>query len=413
MKIVILQDDFPPYHAGGSGVVAHQLAKEFYKAGHSVSVITAVQEKSSAGQEFIDGINVIRIYSNYHPRYRGYLGLYNPSMVHAVEKNLKILKPDVIHVHNVHHYLSYYTLVVARRFTKRVYMTAHDAMSVYFDKPPYANSGELEDFNPNLFKENFITQFSIHKLRYNPFRSFFAKLIIKKTVVEVIAVSDALKKVLEFNGIKNVSVIHNGVDVTQWEKPKGVEVFKSQKHIGEAAILFGGRSSEAKGSFKVIDALKFVLKEVPHAQLLLMVERGFRTEDMLRYARTLKIEDKLIFTGWLLGEDLRMAYHASSVVVVPSLYMDPFPTINLEAFACSKPIVATCFGGSPEIVKDGVNGYVVNPHDTLLMAERLNTLLGNPEKREAYGKAGYNSVSGEFTLGRQFKSYEQLFSRAL
>lgn len=410
MNIVFLQDDFPPYHAGGSGVIAYQLAKEFAKAGHTSSVITTVQEKNLAGQEFLDGIKVIRLFSNYHPRYRTYLSLYNPSIIPLLEESLKALKPDVIHVHNVHHHLSYYSLIVARRFTKKIYMTAHDAMSIYFDKPPYLNKRRLKNFNPNFFKEDFITQLSIQKLRYNPFRSFFAKLLIQKTVVEVIAVSDALRKVLKYNGIKNVSVIHNGIDVALWKKPEGVETFKNQRHIGEAAILFGGRSSEAKGSFKLIDALKLVLKEVPHAQLLLMVERGFRTEDMLRYARTLGVEEKLVFTGWLSGETLRKAYYASSVVAVPSLYLDPFPTINLEAFACSKPVVATCFGGSPEVVQDGVNGYIVNPQDTSLLADRLTKLLCNSEKSKEYGQAGYDHVKSEFSLERQFQSYEKLFS---
>lgn len=409
MKIVVLQDDFPPHHAGGSGVVAHQLAKEFHKAGHSVSVITAVQQKSLAGQELVDGINVVRIFSNYHPRYRGYLSLYNPLVVRAVENNLKILKPDVIHVHNVHHYLSYYTLIVARRFTKKVYMTAHDAMSIYFDKPFFVQRKNLKTFHPNFFKESFIYQFSVHGLRYNPLRTFIAKLIINNTVNTVVAVSDALKKVLEYNGIRNVSVIHNGIDTALWAEPLGVATFKTERQIGELAVLFGGRSSEAKGSFKIMEAFKLVLKRLPQAQLLVMVDRGFRTEDMIRYARNLQIENSLIFTGWLSGDDLRRAYYAAAVVVVPSLYLDPFPTINLEAFACSKPIVATCFGGSPELVQDQVSGYIINPKDVSLMAERLVTLLEDPALRTKYGQAGYNRVQNSFTLKGQFTNYEKLF----
>lgn len=98
---------------------------------------------------------------------------------------------------------------------------------------------------------------------------------------------------------------------------------------------------------------------------------------------------------------MRIVYNASDVVVVPSLYLDPFPTVNLEAMACKKPVVGTCFGGTPEIVRDGITGYIVNPLNVENMAEKIVDLLKNSEKAKKFGQAGYERVKSQFSLDKQ------------
>src|SRR6185436_17742175 len=112
---------------------------------------------------------------------------------------------------------------------------------------------------------------------------------------------------------------------------------------------------------------------------------------------------------WISGAKLRQAYHAAAVVAVPSLYLDPFPTVNLEAFACRKPVVATSFGGSSEIVKDGISGYIVDPNDTQTMGNLLGELLEDSEKATRFGEKGYELISKQFTLERQVDEYEKLY----
>ncbi len=101
------------------------------------------------------------------------------------------------------------------------------------------------------------------------------------------------------------------------------------------------------------------------------------------------------------------------MVVVPSVYLDPFPTVNLEALACHKSVVATCFGGSPEVIQDGVNGYIVNPLDTEILAAKIADLLLDKQKNQKFGQDGYNLISKEFSLEHQTAQYEQLFSKKI
>lgn len=408
MKIAVLQDDFPPHHEGGSGVVAHQLAREYVRRGHDVFVIGAVQSRKDAGISEFDGMRVARLYSDYHARWRAYRSLYNPGVVGRIDALLKDFQPDVVHVHNVHTYLSYYSLIIARKHTQNVYMTAHDAMSFHFGKLPAAEGPGFSE--ADSYFESTLRQVRSYKLRYNPFRTMLIRCILTRSVRRVIAVSDSLGRALTANRLGPVEVIHNGIEIDEWKEPTDVADFKKSRGIAEAAILFGGRLSAMKGAYAMLDALRLVRTEVPHAQLVVMGKKNTHVEPMMRYARDCGIIEGIVFTGWVTGRELRAVYYAASVVAVPSLYLDPFPTINLEAFACGKPVVATRFGGSREIVEDGVSGFIVDPLDAKAMAGKIIELLRDGAKRAAFGQAGYERVTKDFSLEAQAEKYLRVFS---
>ena len=410
MKIAVLQDDFPPHHEGGSGVVAHQLSHEYVRRGHEVLVISSVHSPEHAGISNLGGVRIARLYSSYHVRWRAYRSLYNPSVVGKIDALLHDFQPDVVHIHNVHAHLSYYSLILARRYTRNVYMTAHDVMSFHFDKLLSADEVSVDFSEENTYVESHLRQMRVHRLRYNPLRTTLTRYLLNGNVRRVIAVSEALKRGLVKNGINNVDVVHNGIEPSDWKEPSGTAMFKQLHGIGDAAILFGGRLSTAKGAFAILDALQVVREKVPQAQVVVIGKKDAYAEPMIAYARKLGIEEGLVFTGWITGNDIRAAYYAAAVVAVPSLYLDPFPTINLEAFACGKPVVATCFGGSREIVEDGVSGFIVNPLNTRIMAERTSALLQDKDMNTAFGQAGYRRVTKDFSLTVQAGKYLQIFT---
>lgn len=160
----------------------------------------------------------------------------------------------------------------------------------------------------------------------------------------------------------------------------------------------------------MIEAMSAICRTVPGAQLLVAGKQDAFAERMVKHATTLGVEKSLVFTGWITGDELRSAYLASRVVVAPSIYLDPFPTVNLEAFAALRPVVATCFGGSREVVEDGVSGYVVNPLDVEVLSAKVADLLIDEEKAKRFGVAGYERVTTDFTLEGQARAYEKLFA---
>ncbi len=398
MKIVILSDSFPPTILGGADIIASNLASQLSDKGNNVYVITTTRNHDDAGVSKYNNLIVYRIHSDYHMRWRAYLSLNNRKVVKEVENILKNLKPDVVHAHNVHEYLSYASLKMAKKYSKVVLLTFHDFYSINYGK-----LGVIIDSSGNVVPDSTspINLFLRYKFRYNPFRN----IIIRKYLMSVdkmFAVSLALKSILESRGISPVDLLHNGIDVSKWgTNEKSLENFKQKYNLQTKKVLFfGGRLSGTKGGKVSVDVLAKVSAEMKDVVLLVAGTKNKSAEEMLARADKLGIKDKIIFTGWIDHNEISYAYASSDVVLVLSQYIDPFPTLNLEAMASKKPVVGTMFGGTPEIVVDDKTGYIVDPKDVTLISEKILDLLENPEKAEAFGLAGFERVKRSFDESR-------------
>lgn len=412
MKILVLQDDFPPRPGGGAGSVAFSLAEGYAQRGHAVVVLATSPNLEDAGERDVAGFRVRTIISKNPGRWRAYRSLYNPSAVAEVQKTLQSFKPDIVHAHNIHAHLSYAALRAAKRYGACVILTCHDVMPFNYGKllgliSPDDISIPLS-FN---YRTSPWRQLREQRFRYNPFRNAIIRYILRTSVDHVAAVSDALAEALRQNDIPHATTIHNGIDTSFWkEESEAVKQFKDRHAIGEHTVLFGGRLSRVKGAPELLRALAQVAKEIPLAQLLVVGTEDAYASSMRELAAGLGIGDRLVFAGWLTGSELRAAYHSAVLVCVPSVCFDSFPTMNLEAMACRKPVIATCVGGSREAVVDGETGYLVNPYDTVTMAEKLAELLIDTEKNIRFGEVGYARAIRVFSLTVQVQKYEKLFT---
>ena len=405
MNILFLSDDFPPQSFGGAGIVAYNLAKALCTVGHSVSVITTVQDKKSEGIVEYDGLKIYRIYANYPDRFRSYISLYNFQTVQKVKKIINEIKPEIVHSHNIHYFLSYHCLKIAKQSGAKVFLTAHDVMLFHYGKLveliDSKDSSCPKKFN---YKISSWQQMKVYKKRYNPLRNSVIKYYVRN-VDKIFSVSSSLKDALNQNGIDNVEVIHNGIDTVAWDtNTEELEAFIEKHNLsGKKVVLFGGRLSDSKGGYQAVLAMKEVVAQVPGAVMLIMGGINTYVEQMQQVAKEWGIDQQLIFTGWIHGHELKSAYAAADIVIVPSVYLDPFPTINLEAMACKKPVVGTCFGGTQELVEDGKTGYVVNPYNTESLAGIMVRLLTDATVAQKMGEAGYRRVKENFSLDLQVK----------
>jgi glycosyltransferase involved in cell wall biosynthesis len=96
-------------------------------------------------------------------------------------------------------------------------------------------------------------------------------------------------------------------------------------------------------------------------------------------------------------------------LVLPS-FTEGLPNVVLEAFAAEIPVVATATGGTPEVVTDGVNGYLVPPGDPDALARRIGDVLASEERRRAMGRQGRQRIEEEFTFETQARGYARLFA---
>jgi len=126
---------------------------------------------------------------------------------------------------------------------------------------------------------------------------------------------------------------------------------------------------------------------------LVCVESFCQPKHLEKKAKDLKLNN-VHFIGHL-GEKagINKFYNRADVLVVPSVWDEPLGLVILEAMACKTPVVVTRKGGIPLAVKDGVNGYFVRPKNASQIAQKVNKLLSNEEKRIKMGENARKIVS--------------------
>lgn len=409
MKIVFLNDHFPAPGFGGATVSTYELALGFKNCGHEVSIISTCRTKSEAGKSEQGGVTIFKIASDYPGFWRAYLSLYNPLVVRKVGRLLRAIKPDVVHANNIHFFLSYHCLKVARKHSKIVVFTARDVMTFNYGK--LTTKKYLENFDARTTWLDHVRQAG---RRWNPFRNYFIKKYLRYAD-QIFAVSNSLKRALAQNGIKNVLVMHTGINIKDWQTKKlpGNRFIEKYHLGGKKVVLFGGRLSGAKGGVQALALLDKIKNLAPDA-ILLIIGRADNYADQIRErARRLGLLDKLLFTGWLGRDEIKQIYDLADLVLVPSVCFDSLPRVVLEAMAAGKPVVGTCYGGTPEAVIDGVTGYVVNPFDINKMAEKVIYLLKNPQEAEKMGKMGRERIFSDFNLKTKVSGLLRFYDSSL
>ncbi len=401
MKIVFLQDDFPPESFGGAGISTYELARGMKNAGHDVYVITSCRQERDAGESDFEGLHIFKIASNYHQRWRSYRSLWNFSVTQTVKKILKEIRPDVVHINNVHMHLSFYCFVLARRYAHVVVFTARDTMSVCYGK--LATKNYLRNKDTYTSVRDHIHQAGF---RYNPFYTLLVRWFISRAQRRI-SVSDALKDALLKNGISEVETIHTGIDISLWmtRREETQQFIDKYKLHDKKIILHNGRLSQGKGSDALFSALTRIVQAIPEAVLLVVGQES----DYEKKLHTEVLKKSVVFTGWVDRETVRASFAVADVVVVPSVYLDPFPRVVLEAMASQKPVVGSCYGGSPELIIDGATGFIVNPLHPEEIAHKTIDLLKNSAKAEQFGRNGFEIIKKDFNLETMVKKYIMLY----
>ena len=132
------------------------------------------------------------------------------------------------------------------------------------------------------------------------------------------------------------------------------------------------------------------------ARLTIIGDGPFLNE-LKSQAQQLNIRSAVSFTGWLTPEELEFYYRRCRMVIVSSTWPEPFGMVGIEAMAHSKPVVAFDVGGVTEWLKNGETGFLVKPRDEASLAERINTLLSNPNLAMSMGSKGREAVEKRFT----------------
>jgi starch synthase len=111
-------------------------------------------------------------------------------------------------------------------------------------------------------------------------------------------------------------------------------------------------------------------------------------------------------------DEVAQLYSHAAVFVCPSIY-EPFGLINLEAMACSTPVVASRVGGIPEVVVDGETGLLVEPGDPAALAAALRRVLDDPARAARMGETGRRRVEAHFSWDRIAERTLEVYQQAI
>jgi len=165
--------------------------------------------------------------------------------------------------------------------------------------------------------------------------------------------------------------------------------------IPREAVVVGVSATLAprKGHAYLLDAFPRVLAEVPGAWLALAGD-GPSREDLEAQADRLSIAHRVSFLGH--RTDMERVVQAYDVVALASIAIESLPFAMLEGMSWAKPAVGTMVGGMPELIENGVSGYVVPSRDADALAGALIELLSDPERRSRMGAAARRRIEDHF-----------------
>jgi L-malate glycosyltransferase len=365
---------------GGSGVVATELAHALADRGHDVHLISA--DLPARWRWGTRGLSFERVETPNYPLFREpqYLLALTNMLVRVSRKH----RLDILHAHYaVPHataaYLAHQILSADAETPARTVTTLHGTdITLVGSDPSYAD----------------VVAFSIEGSH------------------GITAVSDSLKRdtIAALSIQRDIRVIPNFLDCEVWARRPDAALRSRlcTPNVCEAIIVHVSNFRPVKRVDMVVDVFRRVHERVPVR--LVMIGDGPDRIGLERRVAGLGLSDLVDFVGE--QQDLVPWLSTADVFLLPSA-QESFGLAALEAMSCGVPVVASRVGGLPDVVTDGVTGYVCAPDDVAGMAERTLTVLTDPALKERLGAAAARDVRERFSTGAIVPRYEAFYEEVL
>ena len=236
--------------------------------------------------------------------------------------------------------------------------------------------------------------FYLYPELFRRFNRLYLQQLTRQTVrraVQVIADSESTRtdilRVLDVPPEKVVTIPAGvGEEMQPLQDPEPVRELRQCYELPERMILFLGTLEPRKNVLAVIEAYA-LLRQCPSFAhgLVIAGGKGWYYEEIYTRVEQLGLRDAVIFPGYVPDAELPIWYNAADLFVYPSLY-EGFGLPPLEAMACGTPVIVSNVSSLPEVV--GEAGLAVPPQDTQALADAIQTLLDDPERRQALREAG-------------------------
>lgn len=293
----------------------------------------------------------------------------NPFLILKLQRVIKEVKPDIIHLHHIHQYPLSFLLCLPKNIpiVKSVYDYSLVCASAW-------------GVNEKTGKDCYCA-YSLQSLKNGcvSYKKFFlsalktwAMYYLSKSVPKIIFVADEhMKQSLQKVGF------NNNIQVVSYFNPKLTnnpsldesKVIKTRPHI-----LFIGNLTAHKGIHDLITAVGILYKNNLKLHLDI-IGNGPEMEPLKKASKKLRLEKIVTFYGVVPRNKLPFFYNQSLVLVIPSVWKQNLPLVMMEAMAKGLPVVSSDTGSAPFIIKEGENGFLYKARNINDLAKKLEYCL--------------------------------------
>ena len=216
---------------------------------------------------------------------------------------------------------------------------------------------------------------------------------------------------------ERVRLVYNGIDFAYYSTlPEGSVIanYRRQWQILQGRPVIGGIGRLAAGRVKGFDTLLaavHLLKEtLPEIQVLIVGD-GPRMPFLEDVVRRLGIRDQVHFVGT--AQDIRIALALMDLFIFTSRWPEAFGLTVVEAMAAGKMVIATQVGAVPEIIRHGLDGWIIPSDDPVVLAECVRRFLTDRKTVQEFGRQAQMRVAEAFSLDRMASEIEKVYREAL
>lgn len=377
---------------GGCEIYIRNLIKISQHSGYQINLITASKTHDAPVEEAV------------LPELSSYEHAVAKKSASLLESALKAIQPDLIHIHDLNN--PYVIQYCGENFpTVKTTLNA-DAYCGGTDKYLYTSGKECHfrlGFGclPIAYYENCMSR--------HPRRSLEIISIKKKSIQslqhtsKVVVPSERSKAILMHEGVRADKI--EVIPLFAFRSDEPPQPYPQNS----AQVLFLGRLRPYKGVSYLLRAFQ---KIKAHA-CLLIVGDGEERAKLENLSAKLGITNRVRFLGNRPHAEINSLLDSCSILAVPSIYPDSFPTVGLEAMARARPVVGFSIGGIPEWLTNGKTGFLVKAQDVNSLAEKLDYLLNHPEIAEKMGAEGKRVSDEKFTEVPHMKMMSRLYQEAI
>ncbi len=383
MRILIGGTTYYPAR-NGQAVFTTQLAEGLVQRGHQVLMLG----QSEQGRPYRKVHNGVMIFADRAIS----LGLWNPSAKatpfpgRSAWQAMEDFRPELVHIQD-HYPISRYALRFARLNGIKVLGTNHFMPE---NLAPYL--GVLASWKPVY-----------EKVLWNWVLEVYNRLEL------VTAPSRTAAEILRRQGIRPpVIPISCGIDLARFRPLPQIDRQACRRRYGldpeKRIFLFVGRIDGEKRLDVLIRAISLLKRNDVQ---LAIAGRGAAQEGLLALARSLGVDERVRFTGFVPDADLPALLNSVDFFAMPS-QAELLSIATLEAMACARPVLLARALALPELVAEGINGYTFTPGDPVDAAQKMDLLVRQPDRWGAMGAASLAKATAH-SIENVLQRYEDLY----